>query len=947
MIQTIRVSSTDEGQDLSGNNLYREISKSYKLNNLKKVRCVKIYRLENISQNQAKILAEKLFSENINQKYSLNKSLINGASHIFEISYKPGVMNPEVSSIFKAARDLGIKPLAVDSSIEYLFYGEIKKEKVEKIIKKLNLLNPIVEHIVRIPPKTLVIKGAIGKTQTIPIRKMGDDELLRLSKDKLFLNLEEMKIIQNYFVRIKRDPTDCELETIAQTWSEHCAHKTFKARLTIDGKQKQPLMTRLKKEALKHKKNIVSAFIDNSGVIDFYDGMGICGKVETHNSPSAIEPYGGAMTGSGGVFRDILGTGKGAKTIASTDIFCFAKPNMDLKTLPEGCLPPSYLLKRVVAGVRDYGNRMGIPTNNGSVHFHNDFRAKPTVIVGAYGIIPKKYAQKGEPKKGDLIIAVGGKTGRDGIHGATFSSGEMTHDTINVNSSAVQIGNAIEEKRTFDAILEARDANLIRAIQDCGAGGFSSAIGEMGQEIGVSVNLDKAPLKYQGLSPWEIWISESQERMVTSVSKNKLNKFLKICKKYNVEATVLGKFDGSKKLKVFYGKELICNLDLKFLHNGLPQREMTASQKLQNKKISKNPDLPKTKKEWISILKKVLSHENICSKEPVVRMYDHSVQGTNSMQPFAGENFDGPNDAAVIKPILKKQYGMIVSHGLNPILNNIDPYRGSIWAGVEAFSNYVAVGGNYKNSAIINNYIWPFPDNESLWSLDKSVDAVIDLMKALGLPVVSGKDSLSSTYRGKDGKIIKIPPVLCISVFGKIENVKDTASSDFKKDGSVICLIGEIDFKNMGGSIYFDLNNIKGDTVPEVNLKKLPKIFNAIYKGIQGNKILSVHDISEGGLITAIFEMCAGGNFGAEIDIDIFGKHRLDYALFSESAGCFVIEVENQNIAKQIFKGVAFVILGKTKKEKTILVKKRNNNLFEENIDELKKSWQDPMKKIF
>ena len=284
--------------------------------------------------------------------------------------------------------------------------------------------------------------------------------------------------------------------------------------------------------------------------MSFYEGYSICGKVETHNSPSAIEPYGGAMTGSGGVFRDILGTGQGEKSIASTDIFCFANPDLSKNSLPPGCLPPDYLLKRVVDGVRDYGNRMGIPTNNGSIHFHNDFRAKPSVIVGAYGIIPTKFAKKGKPRKGDRIIAIGGRTGRDGIHGATFSSGEMTERTITVSSSAVQIGNAIEEKKMFDAVIEARDQGLIQAITDCGAGGFSSAIGEMGERTGVKVDLSKAPLKYHGLSPWEIWVSESQERMILAVEKKNIKKLFEICKKYNVEASSLGEFTNSKKLQV-------------------------------------------------------------------------------------------------------------------------------------------------------------------------------------------------------------------------------------------------------------------------------------------------------------------------------------------------------------------------------------------------------------
>ncbi len=929
MIYTIRV--------ISNNGIYSSSPK---------ITTAKVYRIEGISKKQVIILAEKLFCEKINQKYSFDKPIIKGASCVFEIAYKPGVMNPEVSSIIKCAKDLNIYPAAVDSSYEYGFYGKTTKEKVYKIIKALGLFNQTVEYIVETPPKTLLIKGVSGKTSTISIRKMGDEELLSLAKDKLFLNLSEMKIIQRYFRKIKRNPKDIELETIAQTWSEHCAHKTFKAKLIIDGKYKNALIERIKKEALKHKKNILSAFLDNSGVMDFYDKMAICGKVETHNSPSAIEPYGGAATGSGGVFRDILGTARGAKTLASTDIFCFAKPEMKLSKLPAGCLPPKYLLKRVVSGVRDYGNRMGIPTNNGSVHFHDDFRAKPTIIVGAYGILPVKNSQKGSVKKGDIVVAVGGKTGRDGIHGATFSSAEMTDRTINVNSQAVQIGNAIEEKRMFDALIEASQKDLIRTIQDCGAGGFSSAIGEMGEKLGVAVNLEKAPLKYQGLSPWEIWISESQERMIVAVSKKDLKKFIEVCKKYNTATTVLGYFDGSKKLKVYFKKQLICNLDMQFLHHGLPQRLMIARESNREKEIrDKKPDVPKNNKEWIETFKKILSYENICSKESIVRLYDHSVQGTNVLQPFNGEELDGPNDAVVLRPLLDKAYGMVISHGLNPLLNSIDPYWGSIWAGTEAIANYVAVGGNYKNACLINNYIWPFPDEESLWSLDKAVDAVVNFMKVLKIPVISGKDSLSSTYKGKDGTIIKIPPVLCISVFGKINDVKKTCTSDFKKSNSVLILVGKMDYQNLGGSIYYDTQNIVSNNIPKIDLKILPKTLKTIQSGIHRRKILSTHDVSEGGLLTTIFEMCVGGNIGAQVAAD--NLVRPDHFLFNETAGCFIVEVENNNIVKKLFKNIPYVVLGRTRKENSIVVKNKNKTLFSVKVDELKKAWQKPMKEIF
>lgn len=938
MIQTIRVISADEKEDSKGFGILDSLKKLQ----VSKVRSVRLYRLEGIDKKSAKFLAEKLLSESINQKYFIDSSPFNSSTKSIEIAYKPGVMNPEAASIIKSAKDLGIKLSAADSSSEFYFFGKIDKEKAAEVVADLKLFNPLIEYIVEKPPKTLLIEGRVGPTSIIPMMQMSDDDLMGLSKDKLFLNLTEMKVIQNYFKKIKRNPTDCELETLAQTWSEHCAHKTFKANLIVDGKKKDPLIDRIKKEAWKHDKNIVSAFVDNSGVMKFYDEYSICGKVETHNSPSAIEPYGGAMTGSGGVFRDVLGTGQGAKAIASTDIFCFANPDLPARELPAGCLPPDYLLKRVVAGVRDYGNRVGIPTNNGSIHFHDDFRAKPTVIVGAYGIIPTKLAQKGKPVKGDLIIAVGSRTGRDGVHGATFSSGEMTDKTISINSSAVQIGNAIEEKRTFDVILEARYKGLIRAIQDCGAGGFSSAVGEIGESVGVRVDLSKAPLKYHGLSPWEIWVSESQERMVLAIAKKDLKKLLTICKKYNVEASLLGFFTGNKRLEVYYGKKKVCDLSMNFLHHGLPQRIMVGK-KFDVKLSDKQPKQPKNEKEWIGVFKKVLAHGNICSKEPIVRMYDHSVQGTNDLQPYSGEQLDGPNDAVVIRPLLNKKYGMVISHGLNPVLNKIDPYYGSIWAGVEALSNYVSVGGDISEVSLVNNYIWPFPDEESMWSLDRSVDAVVDLMKGIGIPVISGKDSLSSTYR-KGQEVIKIPPVLCISVFGRIPDTTKTVSSDFKKEGSVVCLVESLDKESMGGSVYFDVNGLLGDNVPKTNLNEFSKTAKSIYKGIVSGKILSCHDVSEGGLISALFEMCVGGDMG--ISLKLKTKNRLDYFLFNETAGAFVIELENEQIAKKLFKNVPFVILGKTQREKSIDVG-NGKKIFSASLYDLKKTWQKPMQKMF
>lgn len=939
MIHEVRIASKTP-KDPKGQDLLAEIKRTLHIKSIKNIKTAKVYRLEGISEKDAKRFTQIVLFEPIDQQMSLNRPIFKGADRIVEVAYKPGVMNPEVGSLLKSANDLKIPLKFADASWEYAFFGNVKKSDLEKIIKRL-LVNETVEHLVKVPPKTLKIDGKTPPVQKIAIRDISDDQLMDISRDRLFLNLEEMRIIKNYFKKLGRDPTDCEIEVLAQTWSEHCVHKTFKAKLVVDGKEKPPLFERIKKTANLNKKLIVSAFDDNSGVIDFYDGWAINGKVETHNSPSAIEPYGGAMTGSGGVFRDILGTGLGAKPIASTDIFCFAPPDLSEKELPPGCLPPDYLLRKVVYGVRDYGNRVGIPTNNGSVHFHKDFRAKPTVAVGSFGIIKKSKSQKGKPKIGDLILTIGGRTGRDGIHGATFSSGEMTSETIDVLGSAVQIGNAIEEKRIIDLVMALSAENLIRAVTDCGAGGYSSAIGEMAKSLGAEVYLDKVPLKYAGLAPWEIFVSESQERMVVAIDPKNLKKVTNLSRLYNVEMAVIGKFTGHGRLKVKFKKQTVCDLSMEFIHKGLPQRKMVGTsikRKIKEKLPPKNIDLEK-------IWPKVMAHGNVCSKEPVIRMYDHTVQGKNALSPLGRQDYSGPNDGVVIKPILNKPYGMVISHGLNPALNNLDPYWGSVWAIAEAVSNFVAIGGDIGDAALIDNFIWPFPDSESLADLDKSVDACFDIAKMLGMPFVSGKDSLSSTYRYPDSKVLKIPPVLLISVFGKIADIKKTQSSDFKKVGSTVVLVGNLDLKNLGGSAYFDVVNASG-TIPKIDIKNFKGVLQSVTGGIQSGKILACHDISEGGMAAALAEMCFGSGFGASTNLSIF-KTRTDLVLFSETSGCFIAEVEDGKAARELFAKVPHVILGKTIAEPVISIDLNAKKVCEVSLSNLKSAWQKPMKEIF
>lgn len=947
-VHEIRVSPLE--QDPKGQEVKHEVERSLDIDGLDAVHATKVYRVEGLDAEDAAFLAHQLLADPITQTYSINQPNTDDTSaKVVEVAYKPGVMNPESESVMKAAKDLGIELQAADSSWEYRFEGELGSSQVGTIVSRL-LMNETVEQVVVKKPNTLVFSGEVGPIETVPLRDASIEGLAAVSKDKLFLDDAEMTAIQNHFKKLKRDPKDGELETIAARWSEHCGHPTFKASILVlkeDGSyiHKDPLMTRIT-EGAERQPNfslVVSAFVDNSGVMRFFDGWAICGKVETHNSPSAIEPYGGAMTGSGGVFRDIMGTGQGAKTIISTDIFCFAPPDLDETKLPPGTLSPDYIQRQVVRGVRDYGNRMGIPTANGSVHYHEDFRAKPTVMVGAFGILPEIMAQKGEPRVGDKVVIIGGRTGRDGIHGATFSSGEMTERTANVNSSAVQIGNAIEEKRTFDALLEARDSGYIRALTDCGAAGFSSAVGEMGENIGVTVDLSHAPLKYPGLSPWEVWLSESQERMVAAVSPDNIEAFEAICQKFNVEATVIGEFDGSHTLTVNHGGQNLVELDYKFLKNGMPERVMYAAwQPEQTPEVK--PDTPTNSTEWVERFKAVLAHGNVCSKEPIVRQYDHGVQGGNVVAPYGGIDESGPNDALVIRPMLDKPYGIVQSHGMNPILNRMDPYEGTKWAIAEAAANYVAVGGDITQACAVGNYVWPFPDEEAMGSLDRSVDAAVDMMDILGVPVISGKDSLSSTYRG-NGEVIKIPPVYTMSIFGRIPDVEKTATSDIKKPAlSTLYLVGK-QSDGMGGSTYYDVTKGQSGNLPEIDVATLPQTLGSVHKAIEAGLVLACHDVSEGGLITTIAEMCFGGDCGVSIELP--QSVDAEAFLFNETAGSFVVELPYDLDVKDVFQEVPVVKLGDTTPHNIVSVSQKSADLFAANTDELKKAWQAPMKEAF
>ena len=684
-------------------------------------------------------------------------------------------------------------------------------------------------------------------------------------------------------------------------------------------------------------------FNDNSGVIKFDDKYNVCFKVETHNHPSALEPFGGANTGIGGVIRDPLGTGLGAKPILNTDVFCFGPPELPFSKVPEGSLHPKRVMKGVVSGVRDYGNKMGIPTVNGAVLFHEGFVGNPLVYCGTVGIMPKDKSFK-QTNIGDLVVVVGGRTGRDGIHGATFSSGELTHESEKVSSGAVQIGNPIQEKKVLDGILKARDLNLYTAITDCGAGGLSSAVGEMGLEMGVRVDLDKVPLKYSGLSYMEIWISESQERMVISVAPEKKEELLKVCLDENLEATVIGEFTDTKKLELYYKNNLVCNIDMEFLHAGPPKisREALFIQpKYIEPKIPLKADLTKS-------LLGILSHYDVASKEWIIRQYDHEVQGGSVLKPLTGIVNDGPSDASINKPLLDSKRGIIVSNGINFRFGFIDPYWMAASCIDEALRQVISVGGSLKETAILDNFCWGNPDKpDRLGSLVRASYGCYDAAKAFGVPFISGKDSLYNEYTVK-GKSLAIPGTLLISAISIMDDVEKAVSMYAKKSGNLVYIVGETR-DELGGSHYYDLFGSIGNNVPKPDLRKAKIIFDTLTKATSAGLIRAMHDCSEGGLGVAAAEMAFSGGLGMELflaEVPYKSKEkRDDFILFSESNSRFVVEVEkvNQKKFEKLLKGLTFGLIGCISDKKDFKVHGLDSKVcIKADIADLKEAWQKP-----
>lgn len=903
-----------------------------------------------LSRREVERVARELLADRLVETakvYGLGESPgadADATGHAFEVHLRPGVMDPVAQTTLAELRAEGFDVDSVRTARRVVVHGACDAADLHQAAYRV-LVNDCIEVLipgsqgVRPGPRPPVFEFRL---RAVPMRGLDDGGLEKLARDgHLFLSTDEMRAIQRHFAALGRDPTDLELETFAQTWSEHCVHKTLKSEVEYTGApfpdrpNDAPIqrryanllkdtIVRATQELMAEKRGpqCLSVFKDNAGVIAFDGEWGIAFKVETHNHPSAIEPYGGAATGVGGCIRDVLGCGLAAKPIANTDVFCVAPPDWPETALPRGVLHPRRILRGVVRGVADYGNRMGIPTVNGAVQFDPRYLGNPLVFCGCVGLIPRNRLDKA-PLRNDAIVLIGGRTGRDGIHGATFSSAELTDTHAGEFSHAVQIGNAITEKRCVDAVLRARHGGpngecLFSSITDCGAGGLSSAVGEMAESLGAIVDLERVPLKYAGMRYDEIWISEAQERMVLAVPQANLPAFFRIMQEEEVEATCIGVFGhGSANdphLLVRYEGQVVGNLSLKFLHGGLPRPLRTAEWHPPVRR-----DLPpKAAGGWRVGLLRRLKHPSIASKNWVIRKYDHEVQGGSVVKPLAGPG-NGPADAAVLRPVLSQHAGIAVGCGLAPHLGDMDPYWMAIASIDEALRNIVCVGGDPARTALLDNFCWGRCDDPmQMGALVRACQACYDAAKAFGAPFISGKDSLNNEFlldpADLDALIaacrdfqgtgeglfaplddralrqtgrLRIPPTLLISALALVSDVRRCVTSDFKRPGNTLVLV-------------------EGRSLEEGDLKALAGIHAAVARAIASGAVGACHDASEAGWLTAAAEMAIGGQRGVELELPADGPDP-----FEHRNGCYLIELAAGGVERPAFAGVTTLRVGR------------------------------------
>jgi len=983
-------------QDTRGESIRSMLSADHNLA-VGQVRSITGYQIKsNLSPDELLQGLQDLFTDPIIELGVANKSLLDDPTLFPDspdlaimVGFKPGVTD----NAAQAALDglLTLFPEQNDAQIAttmtYLFWDLPSDIDAKWLANTLH--NPMIERAALATPEHC--NKAVWPQLPFPDRpavqfsppatinlEVSDETLLQISNEGLLaLNLEEMQAIQGHYrnpeIQAIREglglppnaPTDVELECLAQTWSEHCCHKIFAAKIhhtdTTTGEDSEInslFKTHIMQPTLDMQKQVdwlLSIFHDNSGVIEWTSDWSLCIKAETHNSPSALDPFGGAMTGIVGVNRDILGTGLGARPIANMDVFCFGPPDYS-GDLPGGLFHPSRVLRGVHAGIRAGGNESGIPTVNGAIVFDDRYIGKPLVYAGTVGIMPRRLPDGREshdktPSSGDIVYMLGGRVGSDGIHGATFSSLELTEESP---SSAVQIGDPITQKKMIDMVLEARDAGLIQVITDNGAGGLSSSVGEMAELTGgAELDLAVVPLKQPGLSPWEILVSESQERMTVGVSGADVEAFEALAELHEVEATAVGTFTDSGAFIVKHGDTTVAHLPMHFMHDGCPQLQLKSEW---TPPVHDDPKFPNAdEKEMGNILKRILARPNVASKEWWVRQYDHEVIAQSVIKPFCGVNHDAPGDAAVIAPLHGDTRGAVVSCGIVPRYSDIDAYAMTAASIDEAVRNAVCVGVDLDKIAGLDNFCWPDPiESEKtpdgrfkLAQLVRSNRALDDVCRAYNLPCISGKDSMKNDAK-LDGKKISIPPTLLYTVLGDHQDVRKAVSSDFKDKGDIIYILGETHQELGASELSFMLSEETGGGIgndaPQIDTTRNLAMYRALTAAMGEGLVRSAHDCSDGGLAVAVAECCFGCDGATTINLDALANDNVDEwaLLFGESLGRILVSVkpEDAETFEAALSGNAITRIGTVDDKKTLQFTMGDNTLLKANLTTLLNSWK-------
>jgi len=961
MEQRLEIATKSHIRDVQGEQLSLRLKREMGLD--LPCRFIDVYNIgEQLGGEELAALSSEVFTDRIVQDVSSKEPMFADTWRI-EIGLLPGVTDNIGHTASEAIRDRLGKDVPVFYSRMYSLKGGLDAHACERIAALLH--NPLIERfILHRPgsnPEPYLPKVHIGHEPSVQkfSLHMGKERFEAMAKERLLsLSYEEFCAIKAYFkdekiiaarksAGLDNKMTDVELEALAQTWSEHCKHKIFNAMISYEENGDKHAINSLFKtfimgatEQVK-KPYVVSVFKDNGGIIKFNHEYDVAIKVETHNAPSALDPYGGALTGVLGVQRDVLGTGLGANPIANIDVLCFGHLDADKGHYPKGVLHPRTIYDGVVRGIEHGGNKMGIPTVNGSITFEKEYTCRPLVYAGTIGMMPSEIGGRRTSEKkiepGYLAVMVGGRIGKDGIHGATFSSMQIDSS---VPQSVVQIGDPITQKKTLDFVIEARDKLLYEAITDNGAGGLSSSIGELAQfSNGCEIHLDKCPLKYPGLDPWEILVSESQERMTLAVPPANLGALLAIAKVHGVEATVVGTFTGSGHFHVLYRGQSVAYLGMEFLHDGVPQYKLKASWK---KLIFPEPSI--TASDPGAILRRLLQSPNITVKESVIRRYDHEVKGMSVIKPLMG----GPQDGAVLRPIYSSSEGLVVSHGICPRYAQ-DGYAMASLAFDEAVRNAVAAGAKFGYLACLDNFSWPdpvksprTPDGElKPGNLVRACLAMYDCATSYGVPIVSGKDSMKNDYYSGERKY-SILPTLLVTVIGKIDDIGRAMSTEFKKPGDIVYVLG-MTRDELGGSEYYKLFGGVGNTPPEVRAEEHAPVYKALSEAISEGAVSSVHDVSDGGLAVAFAECALGFGFGAELDLAAVpsGTEREDAVLFSESAGRFIVSVSPEKAERfeKIMEGTIFRKAGRVRGDRRFIIRRGDAIMVNDAIEDLRKAY--------